>query len=72
MKRITPAACAGVLVIVKNYGGDRLNFGLAAETVGAQGVKVKMVIAGDDCALEGSGPTGRVSTRPSCCQLQAQ
>jgi len=58
-KRITADACAGVLLIVKNYGGDRLNFGLAAERARAQGVRVSMVVVADDCALEGAGPTGR-------------
>ncbi|KAI7724927.1 hypothetical protein M8C21_024056, partial [Ambrosia artemisiifolia] len=41
----------GCLLIVKNYTGDRLNFGLAAEEAKAQGYKVEMVIVGDDCAL---------------------
>ncbi|MEM6933553.1 MAG: dihydroxyacetone kinase subunit DhaK, partial [Pseudomonadota bacterium] len=42
---------AGCLLIVKNYTGDRLNFGLAAERARAQGVKVEMVIVDDDVAL---------------------
>ena len=42
---------AGCLLIVKNYTGDRLNFGLAAERARAQGVKVNMVIVDDDIAL---------------------
>ena len=42
---------AGCLLIVKNYTGDRLNFGLAAERARAQGVKVSMVIVDDDIAL---------------------
>ena len=42
---------AGCLLIVKNYTGDRLNFGLAAERARAQGVKVNMVIVDDDVAL---------------------
>ncbi|KAF5795662.1 putative phosphotransferase with an alcohol group as acceptor, FAD-AMP lyase (cyclizing) [Helianthus annuus] len=41
----------GCLLIVKNYTGDRLNFGLAAEEAKAEGYKVEMVIVGDDCAL---------------------
>lgn len=41
----------GCLLIVKNYTGDRLNFGLAAEHAKAEGFKVEMVIVGDDCAL---------------------
>ncbi|GER45556.1 dihydroxyacetone kinase [Striga asiatica] len=41
----------GCLLIVKNYTGDRLNFGLAAELAKSEGFKVEMVIVGDDCAL---------------------
>lgn len=42
---------AGCLLIVKNYTGDRLNFGLAAERARAFGLKVAMVIVDDDIAL---------------------
>jgi dihydroxyacetone kinase len=42
---------AGCLLIVKNYTGDRLNFGLAAERARAFGLKVRMVVVGDDVAL---------------------
>jgi dihydroxyacetone kinase len=42
---------AGCLLVVKNYTGDRLNFGLAAERARAFGLKVSMVIVDDDTAL---------------------
>ena len=42
---------AGCLLIVKNYTGDRLNFGLAAERARAFGLHVNMVIVDDDIAL---------------------
>ena len=42
---------AGCLLIVKNYTGDRLNFGLAAERARAFGLRVSMVIVDDDIAL---------------------
>ncbi|WP_298915924.1 dihydroxyacetone kinase subunit DhaK [uncultured Roseobacter sp.] len=42
---------AGCLLIVKNYTGDRLNFGLAAERARAFGLKVAMVVVDDDIAL---------------------
>jgi len=42
---------AGCLVIVKNYTGDRLNFGLAAERARQFGLNVDMVIVDDDVAL---------------------
>ncbi|KAG8097969.1 hypothetical protein GUJ93_ZPchr0013g37283, partial [Zizania palustris] len=50
----------GCLLIVKNYTGDRLNFGLAAEQAKSEGYKMEMVIVGDDCALPPPrGITGR-------------
>lgn len=45
----------GVLLIVKNYTGDRLNFGLAAELARAEGIPAEMVIVDDDVALD-AGP----------------
>ena len=42
---------AGCVLIVKNYTGDRLNFGLAAERARALGLKVEMVVVDDDVAL---------------------
>jgi triose/dihydroxyacetone kinase / FAD-AMP lyase (cyclizing) len=47
----TVAGKPGVLLIVKNYTGDRLNFGLAAEMARAEGIAVRMVIVADDVAL---------------------
>ncbi|MFA1622964.1 dihydroxyacetone kinase subunit DhaK [Rhizobium mongolense] len=41
----------GALLIVKNYTGDRLNFGLAAEKARAEGFDVEMVIVADDIAI---------------------
>ncbi|AQS89344.1 dihydroxyacetone kinase [Neoasaia chiangmaiensis NBRC 101099] len=46
---------AGCLLVVKNYTGDRLNFGLAAEQARALGHKVELVIVADDVALERGG-----------------
>lgn len=43
---------SGCLLIIKNYTGDRLNFGLAAEKAKALGYKVEMVIVGDDIAIK--------------------
>src|ERR1700692_5053952 len=43
----------GALLVVKNYTGDRLNFGLAAEMARAEGVQVEMLIVDDDVALKG-------------------
>ncbi|MBS1104051.1 dihydroxyacetone kinase subunit DhaK [Gluconobacter sp. Dm-62] len=49
---------AGCLLIVKNYTGDRLNFGLAAEQARLLGKNVELVIVADDIAL-GRGPHAR-------------
>mmetsp|Transcript_39285 Transcript_39285/g.63795 ORF Transcript_39285/g.63795 Transcript_39285/m.63795 type:complete len:581 (+) Transcript_39285:201-1943(+) len=49
----------GCLLIVKNYTGDRLNFGLAAEKAKTEGYRVEIVFVADDAALEEKGVTGR-------------
>jgi len=41
----------GVLLIIKNYTGDRLNFGVAAERANLMGVPVRTIVVADDCAL---------------------
>jgi dihydroxyacetone kinase len=45
----------GALLVVKNYTGDRLNFGLAAEMARSEGISVEMIIVDDDVALNGTG-----------------
>lgn len=45
---------AGVLLIVKNYSGDVLNFRMAASELGARGIEVESVIVNDDVAVEDS------------------
>ncbi len=53
----------GCLLVVKNYTGDRLNFGLAAEKARAEGFAVEMVIVADDIALpEINQPRGVAGT----------
>ncbi|XP_031492842.1 putative 3,4-dihydroxy-2-butanone kinase isoform X1 [Nymphaea colorata] len=50
----------GCLLVVTNYTGDRLNFGLAAEQAKSEGYSIETVIIGDDCALQPSqGIAGR-------------
>jgi len=47
------------LLIVKNYTGDRLNFGMACELANAENRPCEMVIVADDCAIPRSkGETG--------------
>jgi dihydroxyacetone kinase-like protein len=45
---------AGVLHIVKNYTGDVMNFEMAAELTGAEGVEVESVLTNDDVAVQDS------------------
>jgi dihydroxyacetone kinase len=56
----------GTLLVVKNYTGDRLNFGLAAEMARAEGLAVDCVVVADDRAgigsLGGAGPRGLAGT----------
>ena len=53
----------GCLLIDKNYTGDRLNFGLAAEKAKRYGLKVEMVIVADDIALpDNKQPRGIAGT----------
>jgi triose/dihydroxyacetone kinase / FAD-AMP lyase (cyclizing) len=42
----------GVLLVVMNYTGDRLNFGLAAQLARAEGIACEMVTVADDVALD--------------------
>jgi ATP-dependent dihydroxyacetone kinase len=53
------AGPAGAVLIVKNYTGDRLNFGLAAEMARADGIPVEVVIVADDVALRHTVEAGR-------------
>ncbi|MGH4030969.1 dihydroxyacetone kinase subunit DhaK [Actinomycetota bacterium Odt1-20B] len=56
---------AGVLHIVKNYTGDILNFGMAAEDADDDGIKVETVVVDDDVAVargEGAGRRGTGAT----------
>jgi dihydroxyacetone kinase-like protein len=48
---------AGVLLIVKNYTGDVLNFRLAAQLVAADGIRTETVLVADDVAVDGSTAT---------------
>ena len=41
----------GILVVVKNYTGDVINFGYAVETAKLQGIRVAMIVVGDDVAF---------------------
>lgn len=50
----------GVLLVIKNYTGDVLNFEMAAEMAAADGIDVEKVVVNDDVAVENSTwTTGR-------------
>lgn len=50
----------GVLLVIKNYTGDIMNFEMAAEMAEADGVSVAKVVVNDDVAVENSTwTTGR-------------
>jgi dihydroxyacetone kinase len=51
---------AGVLYLFGNYSGDVMNFGMAAEMAGAEGIHVETVLAADDVA---SAPKGEEKRR---------
>ena len=70
----TEAVCAairhcagpkGALLIVKNYTGDRLNFGLAAERCKGEGYRVEMIVVGEDAAIP-SADVGMAGRRGLC------
>ncbi|EMC98295.1 hypothetical protein BAUCODRAFT_420155 [Baudoinia panamericana UAMH 10762] len=52
----------GVLVIVMNYTGDVLNFGMAVEKAKAAGMDVEMVVMADDAGV-GRAKGGKVGRR---------
>lgn len=69
---------AGVVHIVKNYTGDVLNFQIAAELVGDDGIPMEAVIVDDDLASDGAsdGPgrrgTAAVVTVEKICGALAE
>lgn len=48
------ATDAGVLMVVKNYTGDVMNFEMAAEMAEMEGITVKYVVTNDDVAVKDS------------------
>ncbi|KAK3748817.1 hypothetical protein RRG08_065324 [Elysia crispata] len=41
-----------IIMVVTNYTGDRLNFGIACERARVKGHNVEMIVVGEDCALD--------------------
>lgn len=52
----------GILVTVMNYTGDILNFGMGVEKAKAAGLRVEMVVVGDDVGV-GRAKAGKVGRR---------
>ncbi|XP_040184332.1 triokinase/FMN cyclase [Rana temporaria] len=59
VRTVAHAGAAGVVLLVKNYTGDRLNFGLALERAHQEGIEVEMVVIADDCAFISPSKAGR-------------
>ncbi|KAL9603031.1 MAG: hypothetical protein Q9219_001395 [cf. Caloplaca sp. 3 TL-2023] len=57
-----PAETQGIVVVVTNYTGDVLNFGMGIEKARAMGKKVEMVIVADDVGV-GRAKGGKVGRR---------
>ena len=60
MSRVDPEK--GILVTVMNYTGDVLNFGMGVEKAKAAGLKVEMLVVGDDVGV-GRKKAGKVGRR---------
>ena len=56
------AGSKGVLLIIKNYTGDRLNFGMATERARAEGIKIEMIV------VDGKLTCCRLNCNNSLCQ----
>ncbi|KAI4188137.1 MAG: hypothetical protein L6R41_002323 [Letrouitia leprolyta] len=57
-----PAETQGIVVVVTNYTGDVLNFGMGIEKARAMGKKVEMVVVADDVGV-GRAKGGKVGRR---------
>lgn len=57
-----PVETQGIVVVVTNYTGDVLNFGMGIEKARAMGKKVEMVIVADDVGV-GRAKSGKVGRR---------
>jgi dihydroxyacetone kinase len=52
----------GILVIIMNYTGDKLHFGMAIEKARSAGIKAELLVVGDDVGV-GRGRSGRIGRR---------
>lgn len=68
-----PQQSKGTLVIVMNYTGDVLNFGMGVERARAMGKHVEIVVVADDVGVgkEKSGKVGRRGISGACLVVKA-
>ncbi|XP_076626075.1 triokinase/FMN cyclase isoform X1 [Colletes latitarsis] len=61
IERVSEYSQAGVLVVIPNYTGDCLNFGIAVEKARQAGLKVAEIIVNEDCSIpnEDQGVAGK-------------
>nr|CAD7423332.1 unnamed protein product [Timema monikensis] len=70
IRKVGQGTTAGTLLIIANYTGDILNFGLAVEWAKNEGLKVESMVVGEDCALLSQDGTTNSSTgRRGMCGL---
>lgn len=72
LHRVEGGKGKGVLVVVMNYTGDILNFGMGVEKARAQGMEVEMVVVADDAGVgrEKGGKVGRRGIAGTCLVLK--
>lgn len=72
LHRVEGGKGKGVLVVVMNYTGDILNFGMGVEKARAQGMEVEMVVVADDAGVgrERGGKVGRRGIAGTCLVLK--
>ncbi|KAK6640766.1 hypothetical protein RUM44_012463 [Polyplax serrata] len=69
--RLVSSKAKEILLIVPNYTGDVLNFGLAAEMAAAEGIEVESVVIGEDIAQETQGIVTKAGRRGTCALVLA-
>lgn len=55
-------AAKGIMVIIMNYTGDVMHFGMAVEKARARGIEVDMLVVGDDVGV-GRARSGKIGRR---------
>lgn len=58
LRALQKGGCSGCVLIVKNYTGDKLAFGSAAEIANRYGFPCEVVLVSDDVSFDGTAKTG--------------